>query len=114
MARIGKAAMHATYKLQLAEPDGEPRQPTRTTQYSSVTFLMSVVLLMEVIDSNYNQHLLFQHIPLVKGNDDFPARDNSDTDMNLDTLISSFSHCKCLQVNLSFGFCLFVCLITIS
>lgn len=39
---------------------------------------------MEIVDSNFNQHLLlFQHIPLVKGNDDFPVSDYSDTDMNL-------------------------------
>jgi hypothetical protein len=38
-------------------------------------FNMSVVLVMETVDSNFNQHLLlFQHIPLVKGNDDFPVR----------------------------------------
>lgn len=39
---------------------------------------------MEIVDSNFNQHLLlFQHILLVKGNDDFPVSDYSDTDMNL-------------------------------
>lgn len=39
---------------------------------------------MEIVDSNFNQHLLlFQHIPLVKGNDDFPVSDYSATDMNL-------------------------------
>lgn len=63
-------------------------------QYGSVTFLMSVALVMEVADSNYNRHLpLCQHIPRVKGNDDFPARDARDTDMNLDTSASSLSHC---------------------
>lgn len=51
---------------------------------------LSVALVMEVIDSNYNQHLLlFQHIPRVKGNDEFPVRDNSDTDMNLELLVSA-------------------------
>lgn len=45
---------------------------------------MSVVLVMEIIESNFSQHLLlFQHIPLVMGNNDFPVRDDSDTDMNL-------------------------------
>lgn len=39
---------------------------------------------METVDSNFNQHLLlFQHILLVKGNDDFPVSDSSDTDMTL-------------------------------
>lgn len=47
---------------------------------------MSVVLAMKTVHSNFNQHLLlFQHILLVKRNDDFPVRDYSDTDMNLDT-----------------------------
>ena len=40
---------------------------------------------MEIVDSNFNQHLLlFQHIPLVKGNDDFPVSDYNDTDMNVE------------------------------
>lgn len=39
-------------------------------------FNMSGVLVMEIVASNFNQHLLlFQHIPLVKGNDDFPVSD---------------------------------------
>lgn len=77
------------------DPNESSHQPTRTIQYSSVTILMSVALVLEVADSNYNRHLpLFQHIPLVKGNDDFPASDARDTDMNLDTSASSFSHCE--------------------
>lgn len=38
-------------------------------------FNMSVVLVMEIVGSNFNQHLLlFQHIPVVKGNNDFPVK----------------------------------------
>lgn len=63
---------------------------------------------MKIFDSNFNQHLLlFQHIPLVKGNDDFPVSDYSDTDMNLEKYTSSFQP---LQEVLGFGCgCLFVC-----
>lgn len=59
---------------------------------------------MKIVDSNFNQHLLlFQHIPLVKGNDDFPVSDYSDTDMNLGKQASSFQP---LQDVLGFGaFC---------
>lgn len=46
---------------------------------------MSIVLVMEIVDSNFNQYLLlFQHIPLVKGNYDFPVSDYNDTDMTLE------------------------------
>lgn len=63
---------------------------------------MSAVLVVEMIESNFNQHLLlFQHIPLVKGNDYFPATGDSDIDMNLDVLAF-----QPLQVSLSsFRFC---------
>lgn len=59
---------------------------------------------MKIVDSNFNQHLLlFQHILLVKGNDDFPVSDYSDTDMNLEKQASSFQP---LQDTLGFGaFC---------
>lgn len=83
------------------DPNESPHQATRTTRSSAVTFFMSVALVLEVADSNDNRHLPpFQHIPPVKGNDDFPASDARDTDMNLDTSASSFSHCERLWVNL--------------
>lgn len=64
----------------------ETLEPTEGKNFrKAVTFfLMSVVLAMEIVDSNFSQHLLlFQHIPLIMGNNDFPVRDDSDTDMNL-------------------------------
>lgn len=59
-------------------------QRGKISERLSLFFLMSVVLAMEIVDSNFSQHLLlFQHIPLIMGNNDFPVRDDSDTDMNL-------------------------------
>lgn len=59
-------------------------QTSRALSLFFFFFNMSIVLVMKIFDSNFNQHLLlFQHIPLVKGKDDFPVSDDSDTDMNL-------------------------------
>lgn len=66
-------------------------------------FNLSVVPVMEIADSNFNQHLLlFQHIPLVKGNDDFPVSDYNDTDMNLENYAYSFQPHQDVILSISF------------
>lgn len=95
ITKFRKSAMHVMCKFRdrlqsyLAELDLNLLNPqAKTSRAQSLLFIffnMSGVLVMEIVDSNFNQHLLlFQHIPLDKGNDDFPVRDYSNTDMNLE------------------------------